>query len=277
MTILLFAVCPPLAFQFFFNNYLLFDGTFLNVFYCSMYSLAMILNALMILQYASRVHLLKLRYRHVNDTLIERLEIRTEPTRFYTINVMNIVDSNTGNDIKPDSDFNLKHASCKSHDIHTLRLICMELYDAVFLVTSHFGPPVVLVTTLVLTYCVSTVCYAVYELNRAAEDNGDFCTYLNAAYHIFMSIFWYIASYLLVMSCSGASEESNRTVVNIQRILLCPEIRYKSVYELEKLCSQLVLMKVEFSACGFFTLNRSFLCTVISGVCTYKLIMMQLE
>jgi hypothetical protein len=277
VTALLVTVCPLLVVELFWYSYMEFGGTLLDCFCGSVYALCTSCNILTLVQYCSLVLTLQLRYKYVNDILKEYFEVREEPTRFYTINVTNVVERNEANYAQSASNSNINYISCKCNEIRTLRLIYLELYDAVNLVSSHFGVPVLFATIFILTYCVSTVYFALYELRGASEVDVGFHSYFDGAFHILISLFWLIALYLLVACCSRGTEESNTAVITIQRILLHPGIKQEIVCELEKLCSQARLMKVEFTACGFFNLNLPFLGTTISGVCTYILIMLQLQ
>jgi hypothetical protein len=72
-------------------------------------------------------------------------------------------------------------------------------------------------------------------------------------------------------------QEANRGMVYIQRTTACPNMKYGNQLQLQTLSNQLRDMRVEFTACGFFVLNLPLLGTIICGILTYILIMIQLE
>jgi hypothetical protein len=61
------------------------------------------------------------------------------------------------------------------------------------------------------------------------------------------------------------------------RVTASPTTKYSTVLELQALSHQLEHMKVEFRACGFFVLNLPLFATLIGGIFTYILIMIQRE
>jgi hypothetical protein len=71
--------------------------------------------------------------------------------------------------------------------------------------------------------------------------------------------------------------EGNRGRICIQRITAQYNIKYGMLLKLKSLSNQMKNMKVEFTACGFFVLNFPLLGTVMGGIFTYILIMVQLE
>jgi hypothetical protein len=72
-------------------------------------------------------------------------------------------------------------------------------------------------------------------------------------------------------------QEANGGIVYIQRTTACPNMNYGTQLQLQTLSTQLRDMRVEFTACGFFVLNLPLLGTIVCGILTYILIMIQLE
>jgi hypothetical protein len=81
----------------------------------------------------------------------------------------------------------------------------------------------------------------------------------------------------MIVCCHVAAQEANRGLISVQRVTACPNIKYGTVLDLQSLSNQLKHMKIEFTVCGFFVLNSSLLATVIGGIFTYILIMIQLD
>jgi hypothetical protein len=72
-------------------------------------------------------------------------------------------------------------------------------------------------------------------------------------------------------------QEANKGMVYIQRTTACSNMKYGTQLQLQTLSNQLRDMKVEFTACGFFVLNLPLLGTIVCGILTYIVIMIQLE
>jgi hypothetical protein len=79
----------------------------------------------------------------------------------------------------------------------------------------------------------------------------------------------------MIACCHNAKQEGKRGLICVERVTACPNTKYSTVLELQALSHQLEHMKIEFTACGFFVLNLPLLGTVIGGIFTYILIMIQ--
>jgi hypothetical protein len=73
----------------------------------------------------------------------------------------------------------------------------------------------------------------------------------------------------LTICCHSTADEVQDTLVCIQKLLLNPNRLFWSTADLKRLSSQLKNLKVEFSVCGFFTINLQLLCGSVGIIITY--------
>jgi hypothetical protein len=81
---------------------------------------------------------------------------------------------------------------------------------------------------------------------------------------------------IMAVSCSLAVHECSRSPVIVQKIMLHNDIGSEVMQELEKVLTQFKVMKIEFSACGMYKIDLSFLCGIISATISYLIIFTQL-
>jgi hypothetical protein len=151
------------------------------------------------------------------------------------------------------------------------------MYDTVQLIASHFGAPVLIQTLSVMVTCV-LMFYSAFDFIYSADVNSHGVkTYVIFCYFIFWGVIYITPFVWLLISCDAAAHEANRGVIYIQRVKASPHMGHDAVMELEKLSSQIKDMKVEFSVCGLVVLNLPLLGTIVGGIITYILVMVQLN
>jgi len=233
-------------------------------------------------EYVSIVHMLKCRYEYFNGILLEYItkkSITTEPPSKYknvslSINIDYIeLPALSGTDLTGPA-----RALHGRHNISYLRTIYLKMYDCVTLINSYFGFPILLETMSMAIMCVSALYYAVYALEFDSDLSVNrLSTYMTSGYLILCCILYLSIFAWMVVCCHKTTQEANKGIYFIHRICLDRDIHYSVITELDKLLRQLIYMRVQFTVCGLFTLNPTFLCTILSGILTYILILVQLS
>ena len=233
-------------------------------------------------EYVSIVHMLKCRYEYFNGILLEYInkkKMATEPPSKYKnlslgVNIDYIeLPAVSGRDLTSTA-----RALHGRHKISYLRMIYLKIYDSVTLINSYFGFPILLETVSMAIMCVSALYYAAYSLDFDSNDSVNRLTkYITSAYLISYSILYMSIFVWMIVCCHKTTQEANKGIYFIHRISLDRDIHYSIITELDKLLSQMINMRVQFTVCGLFSLNPTFLCTVFSGILTYVLIMVQLN
>jgi hypothetical protein len=164
------------------------------------------------------------------------------------------------------------------HKISYLRMIYLKIYDSVTLINSYFGFPVLLETLSMAVMCVTALYYAFYALDFDSDISVNrLPTYMASGYLISSSILHLTIFAWMIVCCHKTTQEVNKGIYFIHRISLDRDIHYSIITELEKYLSQMINMRVQFTACGIFALNPTFLCTIFSGILKYILIIVQLN
>jgi hypothetical protein len=233
------------------------------------------LNIIMVLLYINIIRMVRHIYINILESLAEYFKVMDMSSVKYT-NCFIIM--HRGRCELP----NRRHSSLEllsnqSKHLQTIRLLYIEMYDTVQLITSHFGVSILFHTLSVMVTCVLMFYSAFHFIHSAVANSEGVTTYITSCYLIFWGIVYVTPFVWLVISCDGTAHDANRGVIYIQRVKASPYTRHDAVTELDKLSSQLKDMKIEFSVCGLFVLSVSFLCTFVGGIFTYIIIMVQLN
>jgi hypothetical protein len=253
------------------------DGTLISIIHISMENCVITFNILITLLYADLIRILKYRYKYIIEDLEEYFKMKdtAESTDFKTQNdhYLSRVFYYKDLPLYSKRQSNSLGVSSESYKIHTLRYVYIQLYDSVMLLNSYFGIPILFEILTVMVTSVSALYGGVYYLRTS---DGNIKTGILACYLIFFGFLFLINFAWLVICCHATSAEANRSMISIQRIAACSNVKHETSIELDKLSRQLDKMKVQFTACGFFSLNLPLLCTIIGGILTYILIAVQI-
>jgi hypothetical protein len=161
---------------------------------------------------------------------------------------------------------------CKIHD---LQIIYCELYDALQANNKSYGIIILLDIMTILTGTVHSTYFGVALLKEAAFNNGDFYAYFKGVLLLFACFFDLLTFLWLTICCHLTADEVQDTLVCIQKLRVYPNRLLWTTADLKLLSSQLKNLKVEFSVCGFFTLNLQFLCGSVGIIFSYILVLNQ--
>jgi hypothetical protein len=233
-------------------------------------------------EYVSIVHMLKCRYEYFNGILSDYMnekKMATEPPLKYknvslTVNIEYIdMPALSGRDLT-----GTIRALHGRHKISYLRIIYLKIYDSVTLVNSYFGFPILLETASMTVMCVTALYYGLYILDFVSDFSvSTVQTCVTSGFLISYSIFYLSVFGWLILCCYKTTQEANKGIYLIHRISLDRDLHYSVITELDKLLSQMLNTRVQFTACGLFALNPPLLCSIFSGILTYILIMVQLS
>ena len=249
---------------------------------CSSLYLSVAFHVILSVEYVSIVHMLKCRYEYFNGILLEYINkknMATEyPSKYRNISLNANVDYIELPALFDRGLTGTARALHGSHKFSYLRMIYLKMYDSVTLINSYFGFPILLVTVSMVITCVTALYYAVYALDFDSDFSVHrIVTLTSSGYHISLCILNLSIFAWMIVCCHETTQEANKGIYFIHRISLNRDVHYSIITELDKLLSQLINMKVQFTACGLFALKPTFLCTIFSGILTYILIMVQLS
>jgi hypothetical protein len=229
-----------------------------------------ICNTLFLFQYLNLVFIVKQRYSHLNKRLANWINvtvsrqigldkenercIRTHWT-VYHVNITPLCVSSVGN----------IEGTLKQTDIHTLRQIYSELYDITCLINDTYGVPILASICWIFT----TVLCCLYEILINLEGWGvaDIVYGITCSVLIFKIIFY----------CHSATNEARSSRILLQKLILEGNCRNECVKELKMFSVQLQVMKFEYTACGYFSLNLRLFTTFVSVTVSYFIVMVQIK
>ncbi|KAJ4448916.1 hypothetical protein ANN_00308 [Periplaneta americana] len=239
------------------------DGNVASLLTRTVDNLCMTFSCILTLQFTTLVRALHRRYQHFNEEILRYFKLKSSDNlpRYLEISEVTFINRNkyltTGAEID------------EVHKLRSIRLMHFELYDCVVLVNEYYGLPILLFILSSTISCVNCLYYVLYFIR------------LNDIVLIFFGIILctlYVMVFVLITtSCHQTAQEANKTAMYVQRIKALPGLQCRTVLELQNLSEQLREMRIEFSAWSFFRLDLSFLSTIIGGVITYILVMIQLN
>jgi hypothetical protein len=223
-------------------------------------------NTLFLFQFVNLVFIVKQRYTHLNKRLnnwiivtmsrqISWMEENETCIRFHRtvghVNANVVSVSNVGN----------IERTLKQTNIYLLRQIYSELYDIICLINGTYGVPILANLCWLLTSVLCTLYKAVINLDK------------DITYTIMCTALFFIVTYF----CHTATNEAFSSGILVQKLLLEGNCRNGCVKELKMFSLQLQVMKIEYTACGFFSLNLNLFASFVSVIVSYIVIMVQIK
>ncbi|KAJ9592103.1 hypothetical protein L9F63_001331 [Diploptera punctata] len=131
---------------------------------------------------------------------------------------------------------------------------------------------------IILKYSIYLV-YSMYCTYLIITCNAQMCDGFDPL-RIVTLLFWIIhvaaSLYLITYSCNDVVLKVRQVADNVQKLMLQQEILSDDTEQLELFASQLTHNQIEFNAIAF-NLNLTFFCTLMTSVCTYTIVVIQLK
>jgi hypothetical protein len=229
-----------------------------------------ICNTLYLFQFVNLVFIVKQRYSQLNKllsnwvtvTMSRKINLMEENESFFrsrrTVGKPNII-------IVGVSSVGSIEGTLKETDIHLLRQIYSDLYDITCLINESYGVPILANMCWLLVGVLCTLYEALTSLKEWGVED--------ITYTISFSVLFFKVMYF----CHTAENEGRSSGILVQKLLLGGKCRNECVNVLKMFSFQLQVMKVEYTACGFFTLNLSLFASVVSVIISYIVIMVQIK
>jgi hypothetical protein len=100
-------------------------------------------------------------------------------------------------------------------------------------------------------------------------------------YQGYIAVMWgtttSVLLFLVSVASHKASEESAKSLPLVHSLLVSLDLRRDLVADRNSLCTQLTNLKIEFTACGIFTVNLQFLFSILGVTCTNVIVLCQLN
>jgi hypothetical protein len=155
------------------------------------------------------------------------------------------------------SSFGKIEGTLQQSDIDMFRKIYSELYYISCLINDTYVVPILVTVCWMLTGVLSSlfevlIDFKVLELS-------------NAEYAITCSVLFFNVT----LVCHAATKEARVTRILVQNLLIEGNCRSECVNLLKMFSLQLQVMKIKYTACGFFTLNIKLVASVVCVFASY--------
>jgi hypothetical protein len=117
--------------------------------------------------------------------------------------------------------------------------------------------------------------YSIISLKVNVFSNEEF--YVKVVSPIIWALFQLLLLFWIAASCSANSEEANRSITLLQKLLLLPEFHPETAAEIQLFLHQVRDRKPNFTAWDIFTIHYSLLGSTVGAVATYLVILVQVQ
>ena len=233
-------------------------------------TVADICNALILFQFLNLVFMVKQRYNHLN----KRLTNWINGTVSRPIRLMNEIERNLQSYRAVDhgiitpvcvSSVGTIEGTTRQTDIHLLRQIYSELYDITCLINDTYGIPILATMCWILTCVLCSLYEGLIDFKLVGLTDA---VYAGTCLVLFFKV---------TLFCHTATNEARTSSILVQKLLLEGNCRSECVNQLKMFSLQLQIMKTQYTACGFFSLNLRLFTSVVSVIASYIIIMVQIR
>lgn len=266
--------------------------------YCSLYRIAYFISMVLIIQFCHIVRCIQQRLIILGKELSSILENKilmnvTSTAKLTPVETVNNAElSSVESQIsKAENPMDISENKCSSvssnslscrklHKIVTLRQIYDHIYDATQLINSTYGFLILLlflraaaglVTNIYHLTSITTKSEHVtpkYENWGSPEHLGSLVTWIM----IFLgTVIW------MTVTCQMTMLESMRIGDIIQKLLLQQPFRHDMLQQLKLFSDQIAKNQIEFSAVWLFKVDVSVLCTILTSVTAYIIVLLQFQ
>jgi hypothetical protein len=160
--------------------------------------------------------------------------------------------------------------------IHRLKHVHVELHALTQLINFTFGLQIFLVITWFIV--INTLAFhlvAKYISTVSDMHNQILRNNFQGIFAIIWAVVASVGLFLIFVACHETSDEAAMSVSLVHSLLLDPCLSSDVSKELYLFSMQLIHLKIEFSAYGFFAINLPFFYSFIGVICTYVIFFCQ--
>ena len=229
-----------------------------------------ICNTLVVFQFINLIFMMKQKYRHLNKRLTNWINgavsrpiyLNIEDDRrsqFHSVGDQVIITSLCVSSVQ------YIEGTTRQTDIHLLRQIYSEMYDITCLINDTYGIPILATMCWILTGVLCSIYEGLINFELMGLTDA---VYAGTCLVLFFKV---------TLFCHTATNESRSSSILVQKLLLEGNCRSECVNQLKMFSLQLQIMKTQYTACGFFSLNLRLFTSVVSVIASYIIIMIQIR
>ncbi|KAJ9593626.1 hypothetical protein L9F63_014804 [Diploptera punctata] len=222
-------------------------------------NLPFLVNGIMSIHFNTLVKKLKKRLKIIND-ILESYTKATHSTKWKTPRkIINFLEDSSEESVNR-----------QPGEIQLIQSVYIDLYNTKELINSTYG--ITIVFEILTCYSLSVT--AVIGGIDAATETIDvlviiFNTFLLA--YVFLMLAW------ILLKCDQVFDESKKIISNVLKLMVGNDISQDVKCDLNIFLSMMRDMPLQFTPCGLFTLNLPFLCSTVGVICTYVVVMIQIN
>jgi hypothetical protein len=156
-----------------------------------------------------------------------------------------------------------------------LRIIWEVLCDISTSVNSMYGLQILLCVVSAFIKITANLSYSIISLYTNVYASANF--YRDDLLPIILALSEFLQLFWIAASCSATSEEANRSLTLLQKLLLLPEIHLATAAEIQLFLHEVRERKLNFTAWDVFTINYSLLGSTVGAIATYLVILVQMQ
>jgi hypothetical protein len=159
--------------------------------------------------------------------------------------------------------------------VNTYRKVHNELCEVTHLINSSYGFAVLILYAsnfISVVSCLHYVISTVSQLDTTQHNQTTLYEVTSISFGTALSVATIMA---VTAACHFASSELQGSADIVHKLLLQRSIDSEASLELQQFSMHLLCNRVQFTACGFFPIDLSLLCTIIGAVATYIIILFQ--
>lgn len=263
-----------------------------DIMFCTMKRYAHIITLTAIMQYCKMVQMITSRLSDIHEVLSTALSSRLSEADMSCVlnpdgpsgskkvcNVASRIMQVASVDIlNSPVTANLKVTSfTETHTILSLRRIYNHIYECTRILNFIFGLPIL----LDIFYTVTSLISGSYSVVRLFNEPAEAVTSLNFSDFITSRVTWLLIFLGKIISltvmCGRAASITKDISHRVQTFLVQSHLESEAVDQLVLFSQQLSTDGIVFTAAGFFVIDLSLLCTVLTSAVTYVIILIQFK
>ena len=214
--------------------------------------LSIMINTLMLFQYAAIARALSYRYNQLYNILKELPDVESQALFLKWI---------TG------------HIYSQTHAIDPLKIKVLRqqhlnLFNAVCLLNEVYGFIILLEVSTALINCVASL-YNGISMLKVDDNMMESIAMIIAGTQLLAPIIW------LILVCHQVTKQREKHATVVQKLIVSSSLDNMAQTHLKEFLGQISILEQTFSAAGFFQLDLPFICTALSAIFTYFIIMAQ--
>ncbi|KAJ9577026.1 hypothetical protein L9F63_006409 [Diploptera punctata] len=158
----------------------------------------------------------------------------------------------------------------QSDEIQLIKDVYIDLYNTKELINSTYGITIV----LQIITCYSLSVTSVIEGIDAATEKRDA---LIIIFDMFLLAYIFVMLAWILLKCHRVFDESTKIISNVLKLMVGNAVSQDVKSDLNIFLSMMRDMPLQFTPCGLFTLNLPFLCSTVGVICTYVVVMIQVN